>query len=73
MLIFLVCRTNQKGLVDMLEKAVNADLIQRNVDFKKKVVHVKHSMTYFSNSEGKYVFQLHPTKTHKGLPDIQSS
>lgn len=54
----------------MLEKAVNADLIQRNVDFKKKVVHVKHSMTYFSNSEGKYVFQLHPTKTHKGLPDI---
>jgi len=27
-------------------------------------------MTYFSNSEGKYVFELHPTKTHKGLRDI---
>ncbi len=124
-------RNSKKILVDMLEKAVDADLIQKNVakqintvitkeekksrrvltvkememfleeaentfyynlfivaletgmrvgelaglqwediDFKKKVVHVKHSMTYFSNSEGKYVFELHPTKTHKGLRDI---
>ncbi len=124
-------KNSKKILVDMLEKAVNADLIQKNVakqintvitkeekksrrvltvketeifleeaedtfyyglfivaletgmrvgelsglqwediDFKKKVVHVKHSMTYFSNSEGKYVFQLHSTKTHKGLRDI---
>lgn len=124
-------KNSKKILVDMLEKAVNADLVQKNVakqintvitkeeqkprrvltiketavfleeaestfyynlfivaletgmrvgelsglqwediDFKKKVVHVKHSMTYFSNAEKKYVFELHPTKTHKGLRDI---
>lgn len=124
-------KNSKKILVDMLEKAYNADLIQKNVakqintvitkedkkarrvlsakeeemfleesentfyynlfivaletgmrvgelsglqwediDFKEKVVHVKHSMTYFSNAEGKYVFELHPTKTHKGLRDI---
>lgn len=124
-------KNSKKILVDMLEKAVDADLIQKNVarqintvitkeekksrrvltvketemfleeaedtfyynlfivaletgmrvgelsglqwediDFKKKVVHVRHSMTYFSNSEGKYVFELHQTKTHKGLRDI---
>ena len=40
-----------------------------DIDFKKKVIHVKHSMTYFSK-EGKYTFELHPTKTHKGLRDI---
>lgn len=41
-----------------------------DVDFNNKVIHVRHSMTYFHNSEGKYVFELHPTKTHKGLRDI---
>lgn len=127
-------KNSKKILVDMLEKAVNADLIRKNVakqinivitkeqkkprrvltveeteifleeaeesfyynlfivaletgmrvgelsglqwediDFKKKVVHVRHSMTYFSNSEGKYVFELHPTKTNKGLRDIPLS
>ncbi len=127
-------KNSKKILVDMLEKAVNADLIQKNVakqintvitkeekktrrvltvretemflkeaedtfyynlfivaletgmrvgelsglqwddiDFKKKVIHVKHSMTYYSNSEGKYVFELHPTKTNKGLRDIPLS
>lgn len=44
-----------------------------DVDFKKKIVHVRHSMTYFSNANGKYVFELHPTKTHKGLRDIPLS
>lgn len=38
-----------------------------DVDFRNKVIHVRHSLTYFSNSEGKYVFELHPTKTRKGL------
>lgn len=41
-----------------------------DIDFRNKVVHVRHSMTYFSNSENKYVFELHPTKTNKGLRDI---
>ena len=41
-----------------------------DIDYKNKVVHVRHSMTYFSNAEGKYVFELHPTKTNKGLRDI---
>lgn len=124
-------RNSKKILVDMLEKAVNSDLIAKNaakqintvitkedkkerrvlskketeiflmeaehtfyydlfvvaletgmrvgelaglqwedIDFNNKVVHVKHSMTYFSNAEGKYVFELHPAKTHKGLRDI---
>ena len=40
-----------------------------DIDFKKKVIHVRHSMTYFSK-DGKYKFELHPTKTHKGLRDI---
>ena len=32
-----------------------------DIDYKKKVIHVKHSMTYFSK-DGKYRFELHPTK-----------
>ncbi|MGN1339353.1 MAG: tyrosine-type recombinase/integrase, partial [Oscillospiraceae bacterium] len=32
-------------------------------DFNEKVVHVRHSMTYFSKN-GKYSFELHPTKTN---------
>lgn len=40
-----------------------------DIDFKKKVIHVRHSMTYFSK-DGKYRFELHPTKTHKGLRDV---
>lgn len=41
-----------------------------DIDFKKKVVHIRHSMTYFSNAQGKYVFELHSAKTNKGLRDI---
>lgn len=41
-----------------------------DVDFKNKVLHIRHSMTYFSNAEGRYVFELHPTKTNKGRRDI---
>ena len=40
-----------------------------DIDYKEKVVHVRHSMTYFSK-DGKYQFELHPTKTNKGLRDI---
>ena len=40
-----------------------------DIDYKNKVVHVRHSMTYFSK-DGKYMFELHPTKTNKGLRDI---
>lgn len=45
------------------------DLQWKDIDFKKKVIHVRHSLTYFSKN-GKYVFQMHPTKTNKGLRDI---
>lgn len=41
-----------------------------DIDFENRVLHVRHSMTYFSNAEGKYVFELHPAKTNKGLRDI---
>lgn len=41
-----------------------------DIDFHNKLAHVRHSMTYFSNSEGKYVFELHSAKTNKRLQDI---
>lgn len=40
-----------------------------DIDFDNRVVHVKHSMTYFSEN-GKYKFEMHPTKTYKGLRNI---
>ena len=40
-----------------------------DIDYKEKVVHVRHSMTYFSK-DGKYQFEMHPTKTNTGLRDI---
>lgn len=40
-----------------------------DIDYKKKLIHVRHSMTYFSKG-GNYIFELHPTKTNKGLRDI---
>lgn len=40
-----------------------------DVDFKQKLIHVRHSMTYFSKN-GKYGFEIHPTKMNKGLRDI---
>lgn len=45
----------------------------KDIEFRKKgrsILHVKHSMTYFSNSERKYVFELHEAKTQKGKRDI---
>lgn len=47
-----------------------AGLQWEDIDFDNKVIHVRHSMTYFDSAEGKYVFELHPTKTNKGLRDI---
>lgn len=41
-----------------------------DIDFENRLLHVRHSMTYFSNAHGKYVFELHPAKTNKGLRDI---
>lgn len=41
-----------------------------DIDFHNRIVHVRHSMTYFSNTDGKYIFELHPTKTNKGMRDI---
>ena len=40
-----------------------------DIDYKRKLIHVRHSLTYFSK-DGKYIFELHPTKTNKGLRDI---
>lgn len=40
-----------------------------DIDYKNKIIHVKHSMTYFSK-DGKYTFELHPTKTNKGMRSI---
>lgn len=42
-----------------------------DIDFKNRVIHVRHSMTYFQNIEtGKYCFELHSTKTNNSLRDI---
>lgn len=40
-----------------------------DVDFKKKKIYIRHSMTYFSRN-GEYSFELHPAKTKKGMRDI---
>jgi integrase len=40
-----------------------------DIDFKQKLIHVRHSMTYFSKN-GKYSFEIHQTKTNKGQRDI---
>lgn len=40
-----------------------------DIDYRKKLIHVNHSMTYFSK-DGKYIFELHPTETNKGMRDI---
>lgn len=47
-----------------------AGLQWEDIEFDNKVIHVRHSMTYFDNAEGKYVFELHPAKTDKGARDI---
>ena len=40
-----------------------------DIDFKKKVLHVKHTLCYFSRN-GKYVFEMHDTKTNNGKRTI---
>lgn len=47
-----------------------AGLQWEDIEFDNKVIHVRHSMTYFDNAEGKYIFELHPAKTDKGARDI---
>ncbi|MBR1740675.1 MAG: tyrosine-type recombinase/integrase [Lachnospiraceae bacterium] len=44
-------------------------LLWEDVDFKGKILHVRHSLTYFSKN-GTYVFELHSPKTKKGYRDI---
>lgn len=41
-----------------------------DIDFEKKVVHVRHSLCYFQNKDGKYVFEMHDVKTDNGFRDI---
>lgn len=43
-----------------------------DVDFEKKVVHVRRSLCYF-RKDGKYVFEWHDTKTHNSTGRIQES
>lgn len=40
-----------------------------DIDYENKIIHVNHSMTYFSKN-GKYTFELHSTKTNKGMRTI---
>ena len=40
-----------------------------DIDFKKKVIHVNHTLCYFSKN-GKYVFEMHDTKTNNGKRTI---
>lgn len=40
-----------------------------DIDFKKKVLHVKYTLCYFSRN-GKYVFEMHDTKTNNGKRTI---
>lgn len=44
-------------------------LLWSDVDFEKRIIHVRHSLCYFSK-EGKYTFELHDTKTKNGIRDI---
>lgn len=44
-------------------------LMWKNVDFEKCVVHVQHTLCYF-RKDGKYIFELHDTKTSNGKRTI---
>ena len=46
-----------------------AGLQWNDIDFGKRLIHVRHSLTYFQK-DGKYVFEFHATKTNKGMRDI---
>lgn len=86
-------KNSKKILVDMLDQAVDTNLLVKNVakrinpiitrekkkerrgelcgltwenvDFKDKLLHVRHTLCYFSK-DGKYVFEIHDTKTDNG-------
>ena len=70
-------KNSKKILVDMLEKAIDTGmrigelmgLQWSDVDFEKKVVHVRRSLCYF-RKDGKYVFEWHDTKTHNSKRTI---
>lgn len=47
-----------------------AGLQWKDIDFKNKILHVTHSMTYFSKGNKNYTYEMHKTKTHKGMRDI---
>lgn len=40
-----------------------------DIDYENNIIQVNHSMTYFSKN-GKYTFELHSTKTNKGMRTI---
>lgn len=40
-----------------------------DIDFKRKMLHVSHTLCYFSKN-GKYVFEMHDTKTNNGKRTI---
>lgn len=44
-------------------------LMWEDVDLKRKVLHIRHTLCYFSKN-GKYVFEMHDTKTSNGKRTI---
>lgn len=44
-------------------------LTWNDVDFNKKILYVSHTLCYFRN-DGKYVFEMHDTKTNNGKRSI---
>lgn len=44
-------------------------LMWEDVDFKKQVLQVRHTLCYFSKN-GKYVFEMHDTKTNNGRRSV---
>lgn len=40
-----------------------------DINFRKKILHVRHTLCYFSK-DGKYVFEMHDTKTNNGRRNI---
>lgn len=47
-----------------------AGLQWKNVDFKNRVLHVKNTLCYFPDSDGKYHFAMHDTKTDSSERNI---
>ncbi len=44
-------------------------LMLEDIDFKKRVLYVRHTLCYFSR-DGRYVFEMHATKTKNGTRAI---